>query len=274
MNPSAASGSRLPEYLDLAFHASEPYPRQVRLREAYAGLELPAAAGNRPFSYLNMVQTFDGETVIGGKAFTIGSDVDHHLFRQLRVHADAVLYGSGTLEDDDVIVTTHPYLQRRRTGQGRPANPLAVVASSACEFAPDVFAKQFFTRTDFEKLVITTDRATESNIARVREAGVPVEVVAADAGGHVDVAALMRHLRATRSIGRVLCEGGPRFNVTLAAHDLIDELFVTTALRVGAEPDAPRLFAEPIGDRRLRVISELRYQTDAGIHEYYFRFRF
>ncbi len=274
MNSSAAGGSRLPEYVDLAFHASEPYPRQIRLREAYADLRLPEGSGNRPFCYLNMVQTFDGETVIGGKAFTIGSDVDHHLFRQLRVHADAVLYGSGTLELDDVIVTTHRYLQQRRVAAGRPANPLAVVASTDCNFPDAVFAKQFFTRTDFDKLVITTDHASAANLARVRKAGVTVEQVRSDEHDRVDIAALMRHLGETRQVRRVLCEGGPHFNVTLAAHDLIDELFVTTALRLGAEPDAPRLFADPIGDRRLRLISELRYQTAGEVHEYYFRFQF
>ncbi|HEV8353456.1 MAG TPA: dihydrofolate reductase family protein [bacterium] len=263
----------LPDHLDLAFHESEPYPREVPLREAYAGLRLPEGTAGRPFCYLLMVQTFDGETVIGGKAFTIGSDVDHHLFRQLRVHADAVLYGAGTLEHDDVIVTTHPYLRERRIARGASPNPLAVVASTACEFPAAVFEKQFFTRRDFSKLVLTTRRATKSRIKKVEAAGVPVEVVDGT-GGHVDVAAVMRYLGEVKGARRVLCEGGPHFNVSLAAADLIDELFITVALHLGAETDSPRLFAEPIGDRRLQVISELRYRTPSGIHEYYFRLRF
>ncbi|MGH2348728.1 MAG: dihydrofolate reductase family protein [bacterium] len=264
----------LPDHLDLAFHESEPYPRQIPLLEAYAGLRLPEGTAERPFCYLNMVQTFDGETVVGGKAFTIGSDVDHHLFRQLRLHADAVVYGAGTLEHDDVIVTTHPYLQERRLARGLPPNPLAVVVSSACEFPAAIFAKQFFTRTDFGKLLLTTRKATNTRIKKVEAAGIPVEVVAGGDGGRVDVAAVMRHLGEVKGARRVLCEGGPRFNVSLAAAKLIDELFVTTALRLGPEPESPRLFAEPIGDHRLHVISELRYRTPAGVHEYYFRFRF
>jgi riboflavin biosynthesis pyrimidine reductase len=274
VNPSDASGAGLPEHLDLAFHESEPYPRQIALLDAYAGLRLPEGTAGRPFCYLNMVQTFDGETVIGGKAFTIGSDVDHHLFRQLRLHADAVLYGAGTLQHDDVIVTTHPYLQERRRARGLPPNPLAVVVSTACEFPAAAFSKQFFTRKDFSKLMLTTRKATKARIRKVEAAGVAVEVVAGGDGGHVDVTAVMRHLGEAKGARRVLCEGGPRFNVSLAAADLIDELFVTTALHLGAEPDSPRLFAEPIGDRRLHVISELQYRTPTGVHEYYFRLRF
>jgi len=274
LNPSAASGSGLPEHLDLVYHESEPYPRRVPLRAAYADLRLPEGTPERPFCYLNMVQTFDGAAVVEGKAFTIGSDADHHLFRQLRVHAEAVLYGAGTLIHDDVIVTTHPYLQERRAGQGVPPNPLAVVASTACDFPDEVFQRKFFTRTDFGKLMLTTAQASDARIEKIRAAGVPVEIVAAGDDGRLDVRAVLRRLGEAHGVRRLLCEGGPRFNVALANAGLIDELFVTTALRVGMEPDAPRLFASSIGDRRLQVISELRYQTSAGVQEYYFRLRF
>lgn len=264
----------LPEFLDLVYHVSDPYPRPVALRSAYADLQLPEGTAERPFGYLNMVQTFDGAAVLDGKAFTIGTDVDHHLFRQLRVHADAVLYGGGTLLHDDVIVTTHPYLQERRAEQGRPRNPLAVVASTACDFPEDVFTRKFFVRTDYGKLILTTARAPAAQIERIRAAGIPVELVPAGEDGLVDVRAAVRRLGEAHGVRRLLLEGGPRFNVALSDAALIDEMFVTTSLRVGMEPTAPRLFASSIGDRRLNVISELRYQTDEGIQEYYFRFRF
>lgn len=264
----------LPEFVDLTYHESEPYPRPVALRTAYADLRLPEGTADRPFCYLNMVQTFDGAAVVEGKAFTIGTDVDHHLFRQLRVHADAVLYGAGTLIHDDVIVTTHPYLQERRAGQGLPRNPLAVVASTACDFPEDVFERKFFTRTDYGKLILTTAHASDARLEQITSAGVPVELVPANDEGLVDVRAAVRRLGEVHGVRRLLLEGGPRFNVALADAGLIDELFVTVALRAGMQPDAPRLFASSIGDRKLEVISELRYQTNEGIQEYYFRFRF
>src|SRR5207247_5869003 len=113
---------------------------------------------SHPFSYVNIDQTFDQQTVLAEAAWIIGTDVDHHLFRQLRVHADAVLYGAGTLRTDDVIVTTHPPLQERRVRRGQPPNPLGIVVTATCSFPAATFNKKSFRRTDPERLSITTPR--------------------------------------------------------------------------------------------------------------------
>lgn len=265
--------AELPSHLHLVYHARHPAPQEIPLQDVYANLELPVGNRTRPFVYLNMVQTFDGQTVIDGTAWKIGTEVDHHLFRQLRVHADAVLYGAGTLRTDDVVATTHAALQERRVRRGQPPNPLAVVATATCRFSDAVFAKKFFHRTDFERLIITTPRAAPADVDRVRAAGVPVEVVPTGPDGEVDLAALMRHL-ADRGMGRMLCEGGPTFNVGLARAGLIDELFVTVTLRLGGNPAGPRLFAAPVTDRPLRLVSEYHYRTAQGVREVYVRFTY
>ncbi len=267
------SVGELPRALRLVYHKTEPYPREVPLEEVYANLDLPIGSKQRPFVYLNMVQTFDGQAAVSGTASFIGTAVDHHLLRQLRVHADAVLYGAGTLRKDDVIVTTHPSLQARRLRRGQTLNPLAIVTSAACEFSDETLTKQFFTRQDFAKLIVTTPRASPANIARVKATGAAVEVVAADADGQVDLPALMRHL-ADRGIARLLSEGGPIANVPLAKHHLLDELFVTTTLRLGGDPLEPRIFAAPVTDRRLELVSEFHYADPQGVAELYFRFSF
>jgi riboflavin biosynthesis pyrimidine reductase len=223
--------------------------------------------------YLNMVQTFDGQTALDGSAWTIGTAVDHHLFRQLRVHADAVLSGAGTLRKDDVVVTTHPTLQDWRVRHGQPPNPQAIVVSATCRFPPELLAKKFFQRTDFARLIMTTSRAVAADVDRVRAAGVRVEVTAATPDGGVDLATMMHQL-AGRGIGRILCEGGPTLNAGLARAGLIDEVFVTTALRLGGDPTEPRLFAAPVTDRRLELMSEYHYRTAQGVRELYFRFRY
>lgn len=265
--------SRLPDTLRLVYHRDGSYPRAVPLKEAYANLDLPKGNADRPFVYLNMVQTLDGQAVLEGTAFAIGTAVDHHLFRQLRVHADAVLYGAGTLRKDDVIVTTHEALQERRRARGQPANPLAVVVSGTCEFEDAVFGKKFFSRTDFDKLIITTQRASPSRVDRIKAAGVPVEIVAADDSGEVDMQALTRHL-AARGVKRLLTEGGPTLNVPMARHGLIDQMFLTVSLRIGGEAGEPRIFAAPIGDRPLALISALHFIDPQGPGELYFRFEF
>src|SRR5437867_12661812 len=115
--------AELPSDLHLVYHALQPYPADVPLEDVYAGLDLPTGDGTRPFVYVNMVHTFDGQTVLAGAAWTIGTDVDHHLFRQLRVHADAALSGAGTRRTRHVIVPTHPPPQERPVPHGQPAHP-------------------------------------------------------------------------------------------------------------------------------------------------------
>ncbi len=261
----------LPSHLDLVFHAREPYPRAVPLETVYADLELPSGGPDRPFVYLNMVVTLDGQTAVGGSAWAIGTEVDHHLFRQLRVHADAVLSGAGTLRRDDVVVTTHPWLQERRRRAGFPPNPPAVLLSATCQFDPQTFGKQFFRRADFDRLVLTTPQADPADVARVRARGVAVEVLPAGPDGGVDLRAALRHL-AGRGVRRLLCEGGPTLTTALVRAGLVDEVFLTVTLRVGGDPAQPRLFAGPVPGGPLDVISVYHYRQD-GLREIYLRGR-
>lgn len=263
----------LPAQLRLIYDAAGPYPRDIPLADVYLDAALPDGAGDRPFVYVNMVQTFDGQAALKGSAYTIGTDVDHFLLRQLRVHADAVLYGAGTLRKDDVVVVTHRPLQERRLKEGRPANPLAIVVTGTAEFDDGVIArKAFFRRTDFDRLIVTTPRASSAAIERVRAAGVQVEAADADAQGEVDLAALLRRLRG-RGIRRLLCEDGPTLNVSLARAGAIDELFVTTTLRLGGDPRELRIVAEPMSSAGLSLMTILLYEAAAGPAELYFRFR-
>src|SRR2546426_11268907 len=108
----------LPSHLHLVYHALQPYPADIPLEDVYANLDLPAGGGGRPFVYLNMGQTFDGQTVLDGAAWTIGTDGDHHLFPPLRVHADVVLCGAGPPRTDDRIGPTPPVPHERRGRRG------------------------------------------------------------------------------------------------------------------------------------------------------------
>jgi riboflavin-specific deaminase-like protein len=265
----------LPQSIRLVYHESEPHPREVPLADIYLDLPFPPGLNGRPYVLANMVQTLDGQAVLRGSAYTIGTDVDHYLLRQLRVNADAVLSGAGTVRHDDVIITTHPHLQERRAARGQPRNPLSVVVTATCAFSDEVLtAKRFFRRADLNRLIVTTDRAAPDDIARVRGRGVEVEVVEADAAGEVDLDVLLRFLREERGARRVLCEGGPTLLTALARRGLLDELFVTTTLRLGGDPHALRIVNLPVTDQSLQLISEMHYADDSGVHELYLRFQF
>lgn len=261
--------------LRLVYHESEPHPREVALVDTYLDLPFPPGPQGRPMVFANMVQTFDGQAVLRGTAYTIGTEVDHYLLRQLRMNADAVLSGAGTVRNDDVIITTHRHLQERRAERGQSRNPLSVVVTRSCAFSDDVLTKKrFFQRTDLQRLIVTTPRAAADDIARVRARGVEVEVVDADGGGEVDLDGLLRLLREQRGAHRVLCEGGPTLLAALARRGLLDELFVTTTMRLGGDPSALRIVNGPVTDEPLHVISEMHYADSSGVRELYLRFRF
>jgi riboflavin-specific deaminase-like protein len=263
----------LPAALRLVYHDSEPHPRDVPLAEVYLDLPFPHGGGGRPYVFANMVQTLDGQAVLRGSAYTIGTDADHYLLRQLRMNADAVLSGAGTVRKDDVIITTHRHLRELRVGRGQPANPVSVVVTATCAFSDQVLAtKKYFQRADLDRLILTTHRATPDDVARVRARGVNVEMVDADGAGEVDLGAALDYLRSARGVRRVLCEGGPTLNVSLARSGLLDELFLTITLRIGGDPAEPRIFSAPVTDSPLHLISEMHHADGGGIREIYLRF--
>jgi len=261
----------LPAVLTLAYHAREPHPREVPLEAVYRDLEAPAPAG-RPHVILNMVQTLDGAVAVDGKAWGIGSEVDHYLFRTLRGWADAVLCGAGTLRQNDIVAITHPHLREARASAGRPANPAAFVVSGRAEFSDAVLRKRFFGHREFASVVITTELSRAADRRRIEEAGADVWVVPAGASGEVDLEATLGLLGA-RGFGRVLAEGGPVVNRHLAEAQVLDELFLTVSPQVVGVPTRPGILAGILGGAKvgLALISEFQYRNPA-LREWYLRF--
>jgi len=261
----------LPATLTLVYHAREASPREIPLEAVYRDVRIEPPPG-RPAVILNMVQTLDGVVAIDGKAWAIGSEVDHYLFRTLRGWADVVLSGAGTLRQNDIVATTHPHLQAERVAAGRPANPAAVILSRRAEFSGDVLRKRFFTSRDFASIVITTEVAREPDRRRIEEAGAEVWVVPATPAGEVEVAAALG-LLADRGITRVLAEGGPATNRRLVDARLLDEFFLTVSPRVAPTPDPQRIVTGLLGGAAadLTLISEMQYRAP-HMREWYFRF--
>ena len=176
---------------------------------------------------------------------------------------------------DDVIITTHRRLQDLRTGRGLPPNPLSVVVTATCKFSDEVLAtKKYFQRTDLDRLILTTRRAASEDVKRVRARGIAVEVVDTDGAGEVDLRAALTYLQSARGVRRMLCEGGPTLNVSLARAGLLDELFLTTTLRLAGDPAEPRIISAPVTDSPLHLISEMHHADEHGVREFYLRFRF
>lgn len=209
------------------------------LSALHLDLRTPPAHAGRPHVALNFVMTADGRVSYEGRA-EIGTRTDRALMFHLRSLADAVLIGAGTLRVDPFAPAT----------PGRAVQPIAAVVSRSCRLP---LTNRFFSHPG-PRLVATCGRADPAGVAAARDAGAEVAVFGEAA---VDLGALLGALRA-RGVAFLLCEGGPTLAGALLADGLVDELFLTHATRVTAEPEARRLFegpARPAGPVRLERVS-------------------
>ena len=189
------------------------------------------AHGDRPHVALNMVTSADGRATLAGTA-DIGSRTDRALLRHLRSLADAVLIGAGTLRANDFTprVSSREAMDRRELA-ARPPQPIGVVVSRLGDLPTD---RKFFSLAQ-ERVVAVSERAPEAARSALRGAGATVVAFGRD---DVDLATLLRWLLRERGVRVLLCEGGPHLVGRLLAMRLIDEVFLTQAWRVTAEPGA------------------------------------
>jgi len=180
----------------------------------------PPAHEDRPHVALNFVMTADGRVSYRGRA-EIGTRTDRELMFHLRALADAVIVGAGTLRVDPFAPAV----------KGRERQPLAAVVTRAADLPLE---NRFFSFAG-PRLVATIAGADTSRIER------PGIEIARLGDREVDLVALLALLR-ERGIRFLLCEGGPTHAGQLLVGRLVDELFLTHATLVTAEPDARRLF--------------------------------
>ncbi len=207
----------------------------VDLEELHLDLLNAPARPDRPHVALNFVLTADGRASYRGRA-EIGTRTDRELMAHLRSLADAVMVGAGTLRVDPFAPQVRKDRQfDRRTAARKTRQPLAVVVSRAAKLPLE---NRFFSIPN-PRLVITTGRAADADVAEIERTGTDVLRIGED---EADLPRALAVLRAEHSIGFLLCEGGPLLAGQLLAGSLIDEVFLTHATLVTAEPDARRLF--------------------------------
>jgi len=213
----------------------------------YGPLGFPAPPAGRPWIYANFVQSVDGIVSLLGEEAG-GSDIaglpeDRWLMDLLRVHADAVMVGMGTLRAEKrmqrpgprgpVFRIVDPELQRLRARAGR-ARERNVLVSARGNFRLDDFA--VFDGTHVNASIVTTPQGA----ARLKDqvaAHPAVDLISVDgAGDGVDLDQAVAALHQRYGIHYLLCEGGPMLYSRLLAAGLVDEMFLTVSpLTVGAQ---------------------------------------
>jgi riboflavin-specific deaminase-like protein len=207
----------------------------------------------RPYVISNMVVTLDGRATIGGRSGPIGSDSDTAMLVGLRTRVDAVMIGAGTMRAECYgRVIGDPAKRERRERDGLPHDPLMVLVSGRLDLPWDA---PLFTEGGGDVLIFTASDADPP------ETATPVRLVRHP--DHVDLAAALEYLRIERGVRALLCEGGPRVHAQLIENELIDELFVTHAPKLGGG-EGPRLVAGLPEHERALEVAWLLHEPQTG----------
>jgi len=173
----------------------------------------------RPAVTVKLARTADGyAAAAGADRLMITGTIANDRVHLMRMHADAIMVGAGTVAADD------PRLDVRLPGLAA-RSPVRVVIDSGLSLALESRLVQ--SAGDPPSWVITTVDAPVEAERRLVAAGLEVMRVGADDTGRVRLDEAMRLLGA-RGITRVFCEGGPTLAEGLAQAGLIDEAVLVT----------------------------------------------
>jgi riboflavin-specific deaminase-like protein len=208
-----------------------PEPGSATIADEVATYDFVAGAhADRPYTVTNFALTVDGKATISGRSGPIGTETDTAMLVGLRKRVDALMIGAGTMRAERYgRIFSNAETRGKRERQGLPADPLMVIVSSSLDLPWDA---DLFTDGGGRVLIFTADGG------EVPETATPTRVVRHE--GRVDLTEALRYLRVERGIRCLLCEGGPHLHGQLLAAGLVDELFVTTAPKLGGG-DGPGL---------------------------------
>ena len=198
----------------------------------------------------NMVMSADGAASVAGKSGGLSSPGDMRVFGILRVLADVVVAGSGTVRTEQYKpARPRPALAALR--KGRPATATIALLSGSLDL--DLTAPLFTEAPPDARTIVITSEAASADL-RAATAKVADVIVAGEKS--VDLPASLTAL-ADRGLTRIICEGGPRLLGQVAAGGLLDELSLTIS-PILAGPGAGRILAgEPFAAAALTLTQAL-----------------
>ena len=236
-----------------------PDPGSTTVGELLSGFDPGAMAGDdRPYVFTNFALTVDGQATIDGRSGAIGSETDTAMLVALRMQAEAVMVGAGTMRAEGYgRVIADPAKRKLREQRGLPPDPLMVLVSGRLDVPWD--APLF---TDGGGRVVIFTASSEEPPATAT----PVEVVRHEA--RVNLVEALRFLRSRFAVRSLLCEGGPTLHAELVAAGLVDELFITRSPKLAG--DAGHELFNGL-EARVRAL-ELAWLCESG-GELYARYR-
>lgn len=243
-------------------------PRMSTGKPDYTLLGFPPPPADRPYVVSNMVMSLDGTVVVEGTERGLGSSIDQTLMRELRVNADVVMNGAGTLRASGTSSRVNVAHQALRRSRGQSAQPLAAVLSTSGDMPLD---RAFFTERDFEAMVYLASTAPPERAAAIEATGRTLVILPAEDF----LANVLRHMRGELGARVLLIEGGPRLLGALVALGAVDEYFLTLGPVVvgGNAPLAAVVGTRPPAIDGLTHLELVSLALEPSTNELYLRYR-
>jgi len=184
---------------------------------------------------VNMAVSVDGRITTRAREHVgIGSEYDRRLMDELRVDADAVIIGAGTVRHDGrpMVIRYHD-LRAKHARRRRGPHPVNVVLSRALDLP---MRSRFFASKETRRIVFTTGAAPAARVARFRRVAEVVVLPGRSLSPRLVMAALAR-----RGLRRVLLEGGGEVHFAFAKAGLVGEIYLTVTPRLIGGKEAPSL---------------------------------
>lgn len=196
------------------------------------------STGARPFVTANFAITADGR--VSTRALTpsdFSSPRDKRRLVEIRAACDAVMVSAKTLATDNMSMgLPAPELRAARVAKGLPPFPLRVLLTNRGRIDP---ALRLFAKTFSPIIIFSTKKMTR----RIRAALTGKATLHLHDSDQVDLAQMLRTLRAEYRVRRLVCEGGPQVLRALLTAQLVDEIHLTVCPRVFGGAKAPTLTA-------------------------------
>jgi riboflavin biosynthesis pyrimidine reductase len=175
-----------------------------------------------PWLRANFITSLDGAATQDGLSAGLGNADDKLVFDTLRLLADVILVGAGTVRAEGYGgMRAEPADAAWRVAHGLAAQPALAIVSARLDIAP---SHPFFADAVVRPIVVTHGGSPADRRAALADVA-DVLVCGTDA---VDVGRMRAEL-AARGLPQVLCEGGPHLLGALIEADCIDELCLTVS---------------------------------------------
>ena len=231
-----------------------PQPAQsVTAAEALGHLR-SAADGERPVLGLNMIASVDGRITIDGRSTPLSNPADRALFHALRARSDAVMVAAGTARAERYGPTIRNERTRAaRVARGEREQPIAVVVTRTVDLGPE--------------LPLLSDPASHVVVVTASDRELPPCAAHVEYLRTATLREALEELASVYGVRRVICEGGPKLNSTLAEESLIDELFLSVSPLLVGGGDATILADSQLDERQqLELLSLLEHQDALYAH--------